>query len=546
MQVNAGFVAWLSLVAVACSANVEDVRSRALAVGSGPGEIGVILSPNEECRGPATITPTSDGRLAILDKVNGKIVVVGNTGADDVSLPDDFIEPVDFVATTRGYVVANAFGEVLVIDGDGNVLAWTKADYNVESGDPRLIANSDLQFALEDLNGRRVSINFSRAETGELAIPELANAWTYNTREHEPTRVVIGTDAISGRLSTVTLTTNMSIVNARALWASEADGVLIAVQESRLLPEEASFMRLVNIDESGQAISEAFIGPAAFACDTWRPFTRLVDGTVVSLSFHKTGDVTLDVVPFESHGTAAPKELGNGPDANLILESDDIFTALERLNGTPSVTEILLSPISQAEILNRGSAALEMKWLLASKNFGHPDVQNRCEPTQSIWRRPARLNQLLNQEVVSVPYRWGGYVKTLESFQVQLSEGRLAGNDCTCRDTKCVYPKATGLDCSGFVSYAWGIGNYFTTASLPSINISRAIPWRDLAPGDIVNKPGSHVRLVETVSVGPAGQIVTVLESASNVSCGGVCRRSYAESDLRQRGFNPLRRLNLI
>ena len=129
----------------------QGLGPKILAVGSGVGQIGVVASPNEECRGPATVTATGDGRLAVLDKVNNKIVVIGSSGNEDLPLPQDLIEPADFVATTRGFVVVEATGGVVLVDRSGNVQARGSTQYNPEAGAPRLVFLTDGRMALEDL-----------------------------------------------------------------------------------------------------------------------------------------------------------------------------------------------------------------------------------------------------------------------------------------------------------------------------------------------------------------------------------------------------------
>jgi hypothetical protein len=75
----------------------QDVRSTTLAVGSGSRQIGLVATPNEECRGPVTVTPAEGATLAVLDSVNHKIVLVGG-GNEDIPLPRDLIEPSDVIA----------------------------------------------------------------------------------------------------------------------------------------------------------------------------------------------------------------------------------------------------------------------------------------------------------------------------------------------------------------------------------------------------------------------------------------------------------------
>ncbi|MCK9621344.1 MAG: hypothetical protein M0R47_12500 [Methylobacter sp.] len=538
-------IVWFSLVAASLSVQAQDVRSTALPVGSGSGQIGLIMSPNEECRGPATVTPASAGRLAVLDKVNRKIVVVGGLAPEDIPLPEDLVEPADLVATTRGYVVVGTLGDVVLIDEKGSVLARKKEAHNPEAGAVRLVALAAGGLALEDLSGNRIQVSLDPAQIGDLIEPGLATAGAYTRTELTPNQATITSNVISGPLASITLTSSMRIVNVRVMWAKEGEGALVSLQESRQLPKEATFVRLISLDASGRPMSETYLGWEVFACETRRPFARLIDGRVVSLAFRGKNELALDVLSFEPMGKSTPKELDQHSDATLISNDEDVFKRLESLNGTPSVSPIALNPISRTSILLRGHAPLTIKWPLKVANFSHSNINNRCRPLTDIWHRPPRLNAMLDHEVTAIPYRWGGYFSKLEDFNTHLASGRLAGDDCTCRNANCVHPKATGMDCSGFISYAWQTGNYYTTVSLPRLEISTSVSWSDLAPGDIVNKAGSHVRLVESISPGANGRVVTVIESAANESCGGVCRRSYLESDLRQRGYKPLRRRNL-
>ena len=538
-------VAVSSIVFTSHCVQAQNVSSTPLPVGSGPGQIGLVVAPNEECRGPATVTAASGGRLAILDRVNRKIVVIGSSAAEDVPLPIDLVEPADFLAVARGYVVAGALGDVVLVNDHGAVLARTTASHNPEFGAVRLVPLVSGALALEDIKGERTSIDLSRAQTGELVVPGLAAAAAYLRTNTSPNQVVLENNSVRGPLGSITVTSGIRIVSARVVWVNEGSGALIVAQEAHRLPEEAAFVRLVTFDDSGRPTSEAYLGPDVFACDTKRPFVRLTDGRVVSLAF-RGRTLAVEAISFEPIGHAVPKTLGQRSDATLISqEEDDTLSALERLNGTSNVSAIALSPINRATILERARAPLEIKWHLAPANFSHAGVPSVCQPPENIWMRPPRLDAELGREVKAIPYRWGGYVSTLETFKTHLNDGRLAGDVCTCRNANCVYPEATGQDCSGFVSFAWNTGSYFTTGSLPSPNVSAPVLWDDLAPGDIVNRARSHVRLIESIAISPNGRVMTVIESAMRADCGGVCRRPYLESELQEQGYRPLRRLNL-
>lgn len=523
----------------------QDTGTWSLPIGSGSGQVGLISMPNEECRGPTAITPASDGRLAILDEVNQKIVVANGAIASDVSLPNDLIEPLDLLATANGYVVAGALGDVVLVDVNGGVRARTRVDHNPEAGAIRLVPLPDGRLYLEELTGIRLRVDLSPEQIGTLTTPGFATAATYTLRGAGPNQVMLGSTAVSGPIATAMLSSPLRIITADVIWAREGEGAVAAIQEAQTLPEEATLIRIQTMDAQGKPSGEAYIGPEAFGCNTQRPFTRLTDGRVISISFRGEDAIAINQLEFVPIGKADPKKLGQASSLNLNSEDAAVLADLERLNGNPSISVASLTPISRKQILDRARHALELKWTLSQANFSHPNVPNLCNPPANIWRRPDRLDLWLGKEATAIPYRWGGYASTLDTFKTHLKNGRLAGDVCTCRNGNCVHPEATGLDCSGFVSYAWQTGKYFTTASLPDANVSVPILWSELSSGDIVNRSGSHVRLVESISSGPNGPLITVIESASRRRCGGVCRDTYLQTLMQKEKYRPLRRIAL-
>jgi hypothetical protein len=477
--------------------------------------------------------------------VNAKVVVVGPAGTKDVPLPSDLLEPSDFLATSRGYIVVGALGDVVAIDAEGKLITRTKTTYDPASGSPRLVARSTSTFVLENLRGQRVQVDLGKADIGTLVVPGLATVSGYTQESVSANRVVLKSKAVKGPLASITVTSNIRIASARPVWVAEGDGALIAVQETRRYPEESAFVRLLNLDAEGKPTTETYLRPESFSCDTVRPFARLTDGRVVSLSFHEKKRLKLNFLNFNAAGTATPIAATIGSDTMLIGAEQSELEEIERANGTSDTREISMSSISRSSILKRARKALELRWLLTSSAYSQPDIENRCDPPSNRWARAKRLEGREGTWITAVPYAWGSYLANLNTFLTRLSDNHLAGNVCTCRRANCVNKRATGMDCSGFVSYAWRTGSYFTTASLPNSNVSTPVRWTELTPGDIVNKAGSHVRLVESVSPSPNGTIVTVIESAVSASCGGVCRKSYTQVQLQTGGYRPLRRIAL-
>lgn len=178
----------------------QGLKTGDLAVGNAPGKIGLHQAVNEECRGPATITALDGGRIAILDKVNGKIVVLGGPTPIDVQLPPQLIEPSDIAATTKGYMVAGALGDVFLVDNSARILAKTKPVYDPVSGTPRIISLAGGRFALENVRGERVGIDISPTLTGALAVPGSSNVGAYaysQTSTGDVTALILSTPSKS-------------------------------------------------------------------------------------------------------------------------------------------------------------------------------------------------------------------------------------------------------------------------------------------------------------------------------------------------------------
>ena len=194
-----------------------------------------------------------------------------------------------------------------------------------------------------------------------------------------------------------------------------------------------------------------------------------------------------------------------------------------------------------AAAVERAKAFLDARWPLRPPNFQQPGLEHNCEPEQGLyWARPTRLSEeKLGQAVRAVPYKWGGF-DSVAQFQLRLSSPRpaLAGDVCTCREARfngCIVDRAAGIDCSGFVSRAWGLKEHVGTYGLAKM--ATPLPSLfDLKPGDILNRPGNHVRLFVRFEPGPEVRIRT-LESA--VSCGGVCERVYTPAQLQF--YRPMR-----
>lgn len=193
-------------------------------------------------------------------------------------------------------------------------------------------------------------------------------------------------------------------------------------------------------------------------------------------------------------------------------------------------------PIARAQVLANIKEYMDARWTLSQANYEAAGVPSECRPPEGrTWLRPHTLEGSVGKPITALPYKWGGYI-SVDRFMARIAADKLAGSVCTCTDPArnyCVVEQAVGIDCSGFVSRVWNVDRH-TTASLDSI--STPVTWRELRPGDALNKPRNHVRVfLERVNGADIGFRI----AESSVSCGGVCERVLSGRELD--GYRPIR-----
>ena len=135
---------------------------------------------------------------------------------------------------------------------------------------------------------------------------------------------------------------------------------------------------------------------------------------------------------------------------------------------------------SREDIIAAAKRLAEYTWICKADNLKAPCIQNY----ESDWKA--------GQRVTGVPYDWGG-IDSVEDFEKKLSNGLAAGSHSRDGVTNCT----AGIDCSGFVSFCWGLRSHrYTTQSIREIAGKPRYNWfTDMKPGDALNKPGSHIVL---------------------------------------------------
>jgi hypothetical protein len=225
------------------------------------------------------------------------------------------------------------------------------------------------------------------------------------------------------------------------------------------------------------------------------------------------------------------RPLANPTVVDLRLPRTASKTALEGTHDSKFDVGAAVRPSDRQQTIETAFAFEGLQWRLAPANYG-PDPDMACTGFNRI-RRPWYLQGKVNQEVRGVPYCWGCH-GSLANFRQRVEAGTMAGNVCTRNAPR---TDVAGVDCSAFVSAAWGLSVHYTTAAIPAIAKPVENPW-DLRPGDALNKPGSHVMLFLRFTPDRKAEVM----EASTGGCNGrVCRNVYPLASLLERGYVPVR-----
>ena len=179
-----------------------------------------------------------------------------------------------------------------------------------------------------------------------------------------------------------------------------------------------------------------------------------------------------------------------------------------------------LPRVTRAQVVARAHQLANHSWVCGAVN-----VQASCSRRYlSDWKA--------GQRVTGLPYRWGG-ADNPQEFDRKLANGLAAGGHSRYGVLSC----ATGIDCSGFVTFCWGLtqsGHAYSTSNLRTIAGKPKYNWfTEMKAGDVLNKAGSHV--VMFTGYNPDGTI-NVCEASGSKS-RVVCSRTTWS---RFKGYIPL------
>ena len=523
------------------TAAAADTVVRQFSVGTTSTTVGIAPAVEDvELTGPQALTSDAQGNLFVLDQINGRILRFDPK--QPASDPSVFKMPADVQASDL--VVRKS--DILVWDGAIRTLKATddQSSRGIDDGVVQLeeviTRDADDQFAISAF-----------AQTGSQPPGSAAELLDQGSRaavtkkERQPDRQYVASrgkgsviaDIIpnkgdsSVRIEVQTMESNETI----AQLSLRVPNRLGAVEFLEIDNSDRFYVLGENVPTSGRQAS-TFV--ARYASNgklegvyelpmentplTRRSVTISGDGDVYFLRTRGDG---VDVVGVGFRPLANPSVV------DLRLPRTPSKTSPEGTHDGKFDVAAAVRPSNRQQTIETAFAFEGLQWRLAPANYGS-DPDMACTGFNRI-RRPWYLQGKVNQEVRGVPYCWGCH-GSLANFRQRVEAGMMAGNVCTRNAPR---TDVAGVDCSAFVSAAWGLSVHYTTAAIPAIAKPVENPW-DLKPGDALNKPGSHVMLFLRFTPDRKAEVM----EASTGGCNGrVCRNVYPLASLLERGYVPVR-----
>ena len=515
-------------------AGASDVVVKRFAEGSGQNAVGIIeASQDTEIDGPQALTTGENGEIYLLDQVNGRIVSFDPKSPSApphvLELPDQ-LQPTDLIVRKS---------DILVWDGSIHTL---QAPSGKDSTSFR---------GLEEVNTRAADDNTvvsAFAQMGSVAPGDATELLNENTRavtslkaRSRPRQYVASRSAGSVMVDFMS-ENDKSTARIEVRKQGETDSPPMARLTIKVR-DRLGAVEFLEIDRNGRMFVFAEDIPASGGSAGAFVARFSSSGALEGIYELPLSDVPLSrrFVTVSSDGdvyflrsqSGGAEVLGLGFRALPNGKTIDVRvgTAAAASHGRVHGLVAAVRPLTRQRVIETAFAFEGFQWQVNPGAYGQ-DPDTVCTGFAGRTRRPFYLRGKIGQEVRGIPYCWGCQ-GSFEQIRNKIEHGMLAGNICTHNAPR---TDTAGVDCSAFVSAAWGLATHFTTAAIPAITNPVTDPL-ELRPGDALDKPGSHVMLFLRFT---PGQMVEVMESSG--ACNGrVCRNTYPLASLLARGYRPVR-----
>jgi hypothetical protein len=533
-KVIQGLAGWALAVALTHPADAADVVVRQFSGGDGQNAVGIIdASQDTEIDGPQALTTDEKGNVYLLDQVNKRIVRF------DPKAPTAEPRILQFPGELRPTDLIVRNSDILVWDGAVHSLQVAPADdgasvrgldeVSTRAGDDETVLSAFAQMGsvdpgsatdLLDENTRGVSSRETRPRSRQHIATRGAGSVLVDVvpdRGESSARIEVRREGQAGEPPLAQLAIKVrDRLGAVEFLEIDNEGRMFVFGEDipTSFGSAATFVARYSAKGALEGVYEL---PMSNVPLSRRFVTVSGDGDVYFLRTKSSG---VEVLGLGFRATPSAQVIDVRPPAPPATQ----------LAGRGPITAV--KPLTRTQVIATAFAFEGAQWQLNPAAYG-ADPDTVCTGFAGRVRRPGYLSGKMSQQVRGIPYCWG-CMGSLDQIRAKIDRGVLAGNICTHNAPR---PDVAGVDCSAFVSAAWGLANHFTTDAIPAIAHQLSDPL-ELRPGDALNKPGSHVMLFLRFT---ADRMAEVMESSPGACNGRVCRNVYPLAALLARGFQPVR-----
>jgi hypothetical protein len=510
-----------------------DVVVRQFASGSDQNAVGIIdASQDTEVLGPQALTTDEKGNLYLLDQVNGRIVQFDpkNPSADPriLQMPEE-LRPTDLLVRKS------------------NILVWDGAVHALQTASRPDLGSTR---GLEEVNTRAAdddTVVSAFAQMGSVEPGSVSDLLDANTRAiakpkpQQRARQHVDSRG-AGPLLIDVASEGATVARIEVRHAEDGGGSPFA-RLALKVRDRVGAVEFLEVDNSGRMVvfaenipassggAGAFVARYSAAGALEGIYELPLSNVPLSRRFVTvSGDGDVYFLRTQSGGVEV---LGVGfrPLAGAkVIDVKGAPPPAASAFGQGPITAV--RPLTREQVIATAFAFEGVQWQLNAAAYGR-DPDTECSGFGGRVRRPGYLHGKVGQLVRGIPYCWGCY-GSLEQIRSKIEHGVLAGNICTHNAPR---PDVTGVDCSAFVSAAWGLSHQYTTDAIPAIAERLSNAW-DLRPGDALDKPGSHVMLFLRFT---PDKMAEVMESSPGACNGRVCHNVYPLASLLARGYQPMR-----
>jgi|GEM_PF-1562340 len=476
--------------------------------GHEPGRVGLLRGPDRNY-GPRSLeVDERSGRAYILDSENRRINVYDLAGSYFRAIGIE-ARADDLLLTGRGtvYVLDGAAAIVKEYSLEGSFMSG----FSVAGIGKKISGLAELKGRpyIETADGFSLPL-FERGKTAGESLREPERTMERRVRRGiggdgqtivlerrsaaEGRLMILGTDG--SPVSEIRIPRRDGNIETLMLAGRDASGNICIIVEESVAGERPAIKRyLRKYSPAGRQIAEALIGYSNF---TWvfRDLRITPSGRLYQLLPAEDG---VRIIVWEPGRSAA----AGGNDATTGMKSmagnrprEYLLSADRRAVLSPPVS---LFGIGPDEIIQRASGYSGYTRYIGFNNIT-PETGAICWLDGLVVITPVRTPG----DYTGVMYKWGGF-SGLEGFSEYTDSGYFYGGgldasllagDINWAEDKPGSLCAVGVDCSGFVSQAWGLSARQSTSSLPGVSF--ALYANDyLEAGDVLNAPRSHVMLFE-------------------------------------------------